>query len=224
MAEPFTPFVTGAAFAGIKMLETGFELSAVGERTAELLKITELVESELHTAQRLRRLKDPFLSPEERERMDRIIDSTEDAIRAVAQLIEPSRVDRETRNGKIGLGNRFAWVFRDSHKIQERYARLTLSNQLLTSIIATLEMRIPPRPADHALGLDDGGPGNGTRTPPGAPPPSYEMSEMLEWRRSKRSTVNTGRNNVGHYRGPDVNNNNNNSERQPEMRNFASAT
>jgi hypothetical protein len=134
-------------------------------------------------ARRLRRLKESILDDSDRRWMDRTITETEATARAVGELLERSRVDREIKRGNIGFRTRLLWVFRDSHKLKEKYSRLLVCHQSLTSVITSLHGRNPA------------GPTAPTREVCGAErigsPPSYDLSEMLAWRRSKYASVDT---------------------------------
>ena len=72
--------------------------------------------------------------------MDGVIDDNEEAVRAVAVLIEPSRIDVTTGAG-IGAMNRTAWVFRGGPKVRDKHARLTVCHQSLGMVINALYSR-----------------------------------------------------------------------------------
>lgn len=87
------------------------------------------------TARRLRRIKAALLNHVERTWIDGVIDDTENALRAVAQLIEPARIDKSTKQG-ISIGSRIMWLFRDSPKVRDKHVRLSMCHQSLSSVIA----------------------------------------------------------------------------------------
>ncbi|EFR02005.1 hypothetical protein MGYG_05008 [Nannizzia gypsea CBS 118893] len=181
-----------------------FKLQAVEEQTTDLLATIRHILDDVCEAQRLRQLKGPRLDAGERRWMDRIIAETSATAREVALLLEPSRVDRETLQGKIRLRTRLLWVLRDSHKLSDKYARLMVCHQSLMSAITTLHGRAGPSPpvspvpvaastTDDLLPLSplerssswavEVQSNMGIVSPLGS-----DLNEMLVWRRSKHST------------------------------------
>src|SRR5271156_1573948 len=79
----------------IRICEFTYALQAVSEQTFAYLQTTEHVSENIMTERRLRRQSSNLLPSEEKRDMDRVIRETETAVRAVATLLEPARVDRE---------------------------------------------------------------------------------------------------------------------------------
>lgn len=165
--------------ASVKIFEITYQLKAVEQQTSDLLSTTRLVDHDVKEARRLRRLKVAFLGVSERAWMDGVIDHTESALRAVAQLIEPARVDKTTSQG-INFGNRVMWVFRDNPQVRDRHQRLVLCHQSLTAVISCLYSKDMVGTAPMA---DD----NELEEQP--PPYDSELHDFLSWRHRKRSHV-----------------------------------
>lgn len=123
--------------SSIRIFEVTYQLKAVDEQTADLLSTTRHVDNNLNEARRLRRLKVTLLDAEERAWIDGVILDTDKALCAVAQLIEPARVDKNVKEG-INFKNRVMWVFRDNPKVRDKHAALTLCHQSLMTVIARL--------------------------------------------------------------------------------------
>ncbi len=173
---PVEPISIAAAInTSINIFEITYQLKAVDEQTADLISTTRHVMLNIKEARRLRRLKDALLKVEERTWMDSIINDTENALRAVSQLIEPARVDTNTRQS-INLGNRIMWVFRDSPKVRDKHARLSVCHQSLTSVISCLYSKdvVVCAPAPKEVNEDE--------------PPPYDpaMESLLNWRNQRR--------------------------------------
>lgn len=177
--------------------ENTFKLQAVEEQTADLLATIRHILNDVQEARRLRRLKDSSLDAGERKWMDGVIIDTDSTAREVALLLEPSRVDLQTRKGSISLRTRLLWVMRDSHKLKDKYARLTVCHQSLVSAITTLHARPAPVESVSTTITD----ADTLRSPIRnssiwaaevekkmgirAPPPSYNLTDMLAWRKSR---------------------------------------
>ena len=117
--------------ATIKILEITYELKAVDEQTADLLSTTRHVDSMLQQAHRLRRQKAGLLNASERTMIDTVISDTEDALRAVAKLVEPCRADMATRK-TIRFGHRVMWLIRDNPSVRDKHQMLQICYQSLT--------------------------------------------------------------------------------------------
>ena len=176
MSEPLTlSAITSGITTVIKVFEVTYQLKAVGEQTADLLDTTQHVDLNIREARRLRRLKDNLLNAGERAWMDKVVDDTEKAVRAVAQLIEPSRVDMQTER-RIELTTKAVWVFRDSPKVRDKFARLSVCHQSLNTVIACLYSRdvVVVAPVMDGDGKDS--------------PHPYDplVGELFSWRRNNR--------------------------------------
>ncbi len=118
-----------------------------------------------------------MLNNSERNWIDGIIEDTESALRGVARLIEPARVDKATKEG-INFGNRFMWVFRDNPQVRDKHTRLSVCHQSLTAVIACLYskdvMVVAPAPDKKKE----------------EQPPPYDMQleELFNWRNGRRRT------------------------------------
>ena len=153
--QPISPFPDGIN-TRFKIFEVLYQLKAVDEQTKSLLSITQQIESAIRGVRPLRRLKDSLLSPQEGPWMDRVIEDTEASLRAVAQLIEPARVDMET-NKVVNLSNRVLWVFRDNPKVRDKLALLSVCQQSLSLVIECLNSHNEVIDSPHPLGpLMDG--------------------------------------------------------------------
>lgn len=174
--------VIGAgANVSVKILETWFQLVAVDEETADLLRLTEHVDRNVTEARRLRRLKASLINVEDKEWMDIQISDCHQALQEVQQLIEPARVD--TANMKpINPKTRALWVLKNSSRVKHKYHRLSTCHQTLNMVIGVLQARdvvvVAPLP---------------TNSPSVEPPPyTKEMETLFNWpsrMRSKKSFI-----------------------------------
>ena len=185
-------FITAGVNTSIRLFEVTYQLKAVDEQAADLLSTTKHVDRNLNEARRLRRLKAKLLTTGESTWMDGIIDDTDRALRGVANLVEPARVDQSTKNS-INFGHRVMWVFRDNPQVRDKHQRLSMCHQSLTAVISCLYSKdmVVLAPA----------PENKTEQPQQQPPPyDPEMPSLFEWRRERsrnRSTSNIGNNALG---------------------------
>jgi hypothetical protein len=157
----------------IRICEFTYALQAVSEQTFAYLQTTEHVSENVKTARRLRRQRSSLLPAEEKKDMDRVIRETETAVRSVAILLEPARVDKEA-DQKIKLTTRGLWVLRDNPNIAAALNRLQIAHHALNQVIGSLRS---PRNADGLVLTE-------SNSKP--PPPAYEASELLHWRMQSR--------------------------------------
>ncbi|KAL4777182.1 hypothetical protein BDW60DRAFT_202095 [Aspergillus nidulans var. acristatus] len=75
----------------------------------------------------------------ERAWIDSTIRDTEDAVHAVAVLIERLRVEQETNNGHLWLKARLSWVVSDSKRARELTERLVLCHGSLMGVLGRLQ-------------------------------------------------------------------------------------
>ncbi|KAJ5459284.1 hypothetical protein N7530_011228 [Penicillium desertorum] len=136
------------------------QLTSVNEQTAELLKTTDHVLIQLKEAKRLRQQNEAGLNPGERTWIDSTINDTSNAARGLALIIEPTRIERETGNGRLGLGRQIRWKYRDKQRAQDKRDRR-------------------PQDLDLSEVTDET---KGSMSPAS---PNYELLDMLTWRRSK---------------------------------------
>lgn len=173
--------VSSSISATIKILEVTYQLKAVDEQTADLLSTTRHVDSMIHEAHRVRRLKAGLLNTSERTWIDRVISDTEDALRAVAKLIERCRVDKATKS-RISFGHRVMWVFRDNPSVRDKHQKLQICHQSLGAIFACLYSKevvvIAPAPE-----------GRSEEQPP---PYDPQLKELLDWQNRRKGRKSTG--------------------------------
>lgn len=173
--DPFSAIAAGVNTT-IKILEVSFQLKAVGEQTADLLRTTEHVDRNLNEARRLRRLKTSLLSADDRNWMDRQINDCEAALQEVQRLIEPARVDSATAHF-INPKTKTLWVLRDSPKVRDKHNRLATCHQTLLGIIGVLHARdvvvVAPLPSVEGRAEDP-------------PPYTKDMEAMFNWRSQRR--------------------------------------
>ena len=100
------------------------------------------------------------------------MDDAENALRAIAELIEPARVDKDTKEA-IKFAHKVMWVFRDNPKVQDKHARLNMCHQSLMTVISCLYVKdvIVMSP----VGDEVGGPDQ---------PPPYNpgIADLMKWR------------------------------------------
>jgi hypothetical protein len=157
----------------IRICEFTYALQAVSEQTFAYLQTTEHVSENIKTARRLRRQSSNLIPAEEKKDMDRVIRETETAVRSVAILLEPARVDREA-DQKISLTTRSLWVLRDNPNIAAALNRLQIAHHALNQVIGSLRT---PRSADGLVLTE-------SNSKP--PPPAYEASQLIHWRMQSR--------------------------------------
>ena len=165
------------ANVSIKICGAWFQLTAVDDETANLLKMTEHVDRNVTEARRLRRVKTLLIGGKRRSWMDEQINDCQQALQEVQQLIEPARVDMANKKS-INPKARALWVLRDGPRVAHKYQRLNVCHQTLHSIISELQTTrdmavVAPLSIDSPL----------------AEPPPYttEMESMFNWPRRMRS-------------------------------------
>lgn len=178
--------VSSSINATIKILEVTYQLKAVDEQTADLLSTTRHVDFMVQEAHRLRRLKAGLLNTSERIMIDTVISDTEDALRAVAKLVEPCRVDKSTKKG-IKFGHRVMWVFRDNPSVRDKHQKLQVCHQSLTVVFTCLYSKDPIVIAPAPEGKLEEQP----------PPYDPELKELLDWQNRRK-----GRKSLGEKEGP----------------------
>lgn len=168
--------------SSIRIFEVTYQLKAVDEQTADLISTTRHVDNNLNEARRLRRLKVTLLDAGERAWIDGVIQDTDKALSAVAQLIEPARVDKNIKEG-INFKNRVMWVFRDNPKVRDKHAGLTLCHQSLMTVIACLYSK------DSTINDPTDGSEKGEKPPPYDP----QTEDLFNWRNQRRRKKGNGR-------------------------------
>lgn len=183
--------VAGAASSVInstlRISQIVYEFKAVGEQARDLLASTKHVAKAIETTRTLRRQKSAHLASTEKEWIDSTIEDAERTLNNVAALVEPVRVDMQTKVGKIGLVNRGMFVFRDNPKVLTHQSQLNMTHVSLVNALNILMQRqaqlLPaPSPAlDRRASY---------ATLPR--PPTYEESEFLNRRRGKLRPKSSG--------------------------------
>lgn len=162
--------VLGATF---RILEKGYEISAVDDQAKSVLKTVEQVSGQLRDATALRRQKSTLFTKFEKRMIDDNIKFTQEAISLVATLVEPARADLEVSGGSIRFPTRVLFVLRDSPRIQVCLTQLGIASQSLNRDLTLLcgrEGRAhTPVPAE-------------VTTVNSAPPPYEEMVFLTEQR------------------------------------------
>ena len=102
--------------------------------------------------------------------IDTVISDTEDALRAVAKLVDPCRVDKQTKNS-IKFGHRVMWVFRDNPSVRDKHQKLQICHQSLTVVFTCLYSKdvvvITPAPE--------------RKSEEQPPPYDPQLKELLDW-------------------------------------------
>lgn len=130
-------------------------LTSVNEQIDELLKTQNHIITQLTEVQRLRQLKEPMLDPAEMVWIDSTISDIEDATHDVAILLEPTRVEKATNNGKLSLMTQIRWVHRDSQRARDKKHRLLACHSSLMAVLGHLQrVKVPERIAVHELGTE----------------------------------------------------------------------
>ncbi|KAH0538390.1 hypothetical protein GP486_008779, partial [Trichoglossum hirsutum] len=130
-----------AATAGatIKLIEFSYKLRNTSHEATDYLNLAELVQRDVNEAIRLRNAHAHTLDVHSLDRIDTVIHSTKTALASVAALVEAVRLELKER-GKVGMGNKLAWVFRDSREVQTKHVYLSGCHQSLLSILAELKL------------------------------------------------------------------------------------
>ena len=174
--DPITAIAT-CVNSTIKIFEVTYQLKGVDEQTADLISTANHINLNINEARRLRQAKILHLSLTERAWIDRIISDTEEALRNIAELIEPARVDKTTTSRQsIEFRNKVLWVFRDNPKVRDKHARLIVCHQSLTAIIACL----------HGKGAENQAPEEREEGKEQPPPYDPELQDFFEWNNQKR--------------------------------------
>ena len=166
--------IAASIITSVRLFEVTYQLKAVDEQTANLLSMARHVDTNLNEARRLR-TKVALLDAGESAWIDGIIEDTEKALRAVAQLIEPARVDKNVKEG-INFKQRIMWVFRDNPKVRDKHAGLALCHQSLMTVIACLYSK------SVVIIEETTKPENEEKPPPYDP----QTADLFNWRNRRR--------------------------------------
>ncbi|KAF3396264.1 hypothetical protein F1880_006808 [Penicillium rolfsii] len=130
-------------------------LNSANEQIEELAKTYNHITTQLSEVQRLRQLKEHGLDLSERTWIDATISDIENAAHDVAILLEPTRVEKVTRNGKLSLGTQMRWMYRDSKRAQDKKHRLLACHSSLMAVLARLQQaKIPEAVAVYEMGTE----------------------------------------------------------------------
>lgn len=130
--------ISSALNTTLRLSQVVYEFKAVGEQARDLLNSTKHVSDNVQIARELRRKKSLHLDNTEKKWIDGVLANTERTLDNVKSLIEPARVDMQTKFGKVGFLNRSLFIFRDSPKVQTNLARLTLASSSLDQALGVL--------------------------------------------------------------------------------------
>ena len=178
--NPFSA-ISSSINATIKILEVTYQLKAVDQQTEDLLATTRHVDPMVQEARRLRRLNAGLLNTSERTMIDTVISDTEDALRAVATLVEPCRVDKDTKKS-IRFGHRVMWVFRDNPSVRDKHQKLQICYQSLAVVFNCLYSKntlvTTPSPEE--------------RSDEQPPPYDPQSEELLNWQNLRKGRKRLG--------------------------------
>ncbi|KEQ91987.1 hypothetical protein AUEXF2481DRAFT_43381 [Aureobasidium subglaciale EXF-2481] len=130
--------IGSAVNISIRLFQVIYEFKAVGQQTKDLLSSTNHVSATLESAQTLLLQKSAFLGSEERKYIDSVLADTKRCLETVAALVEPARVDMQIKDGHVDFVNKGLFVFRDSPKVANSLARLSLVHQSLSAVMGIL--------------------------------------------------------------------------------------
>jgi hypothetical protein len=179
--------ITSVFTATLRISQAVYELKAVGEQTRDLLDTTKHIDDSMRNVRVVRRQKSALLTATEKEWVDCQIKNTEKAVRGVAALIEPARVDMQTKSNStkdIRFKNRVMFVLRDSPNVAVQLTKLSIATQGLNAAMGVLCTRegggglekLKRRTVKH---ID-----RRSSSPSQKAPPSYELSEFMNRRRT----------------------------------------
>ena len=183
MIPAINPFsaISSSINATIKILEVTYQLKAVDQQTEDLLATTRHVDPMVQEARRLRRLNAGLLNTNERTMIDTVISDTEDALRAVATLVEPCRVDKDTKKS-IRFGHRVMWVFRDNPSVRDKHQKLQICYQSLAVVFNCLYSKNTLVTTPFPEGRSDDQP----------PPYDPQSEELLNWQNLRKGRKRLG--------------------------------
>lgn len=131
--------------------------SSATKQATEHLRTIDHIRTQLEEVRRLRRLHTQALSTDEADKIDRTMADTAEAIREVAMLLEPTRVEQEVRGGKLSLASQLRWKYRDgpqvirkSHPLLRCYRDLIVALGDLQRLDVSL-LLLPPPPRTFEL-------------------------------------------------------------------------
>lgn len=175
--------IASAVNATVHVSQLIYNLRGVDEQAKDFIQTTNHVAAALDKVQNLRRQKASSLPIHQTQWIDEVCKDTEVVLNDVRALIEPARVDMETRpNGRVSLINSGLFVLRDSQKVASSLARLGLVNQSLNSTMITLCLR--DNGSSATINSLDAASVSSREAPKS--PPTYDESEFINRRRSSQ--------------------------------------
>lgn len=178
--------VTSAFIATLRISQAVYELKAVGEQTRDLLDTTKYIDDSTRHVRLVRRQKSALLTATEKEWIDGQIRNCEKAVRDVAALIEPARVDMQTRSNNtrdIRFKNRVMFVLRDSPNVAVQLTKLSIATQGLNTAMGVLCNREGYGGVGKSKGAAVPRIDRRSSSPSKKAPPTYELSEFMNRRR-----------------------------------------
>ena len=182
--------ITSVFTATLRISQAVYELKAVGEQTRDLLDTTKHIEDSLRNVRIVRRQKSTLLTTTEKEWIDGQIKNSEKAVNGVAALIEPARVDMQSKSNRtkdIRFKNRVMFVLRDSPNVTVQLTKLSIATQGLNAAMGVL----CNREGHGSLAKLNGGTVKRSDRRSSSPykkaPPTYELSEFINRRRTTSS-------------------------------------
>jgi hypothetical protein len=178
--------VTSVFTATLRISQAVYELKAVGEQTRDLLDTTKHIDDAMRNVRIVRRQKSALLTTTEKEWIDREIKNSEKAVRDVAALIEPARVDMQKSNNTrdITFKNRMLFVLRDSPNVAVQLTKLSIATQGLNAAMGVLCNREGHADVGKLDALTVKRLDRRSSSPAKKAPPSYELSQFMNRRRT----------------------------------------
>ncbi len=180
------PTVTPAFTASLRIFEAAYELKAVGEQSRDFLDTTKCLNDSMQGVYALRRQKTAGLHTNQKAWVDDQIRNTEKALSDAAALIEPARVELQSKSNRTkdtSLMSRMTFIIKDSSKVAMHQTQMTLAYNGLNAAVRVLYDREGhSSSAILQSGVVTHTP-NGTSSPSKKSPPTYELSEFMNRRR-----------------------------------------
>ncbi|KAH0844992.1 hypothetical protein FOPE_09750 [Fonsecaea pedrosoi] len=178
-ANPWSAITAGVS-SGLtfvfKICEVTYALRAVDQQTREYLITAQHAWTNIKTCRELLSHQQDLLPLSERRDYERVLEETKRAAEEVALLLEPARVDQDA-DCRIHFSTRVMWVLSDNSSVTAALKRLNIVHTTLTQNISTLRLL-------RSYGTAGGDPARGRRDRP----PSYNTSQLLQWKHMSRST------------------------------------
>jgi hypothetical protein len=161
----------------IRVCEFTYAMRAVDQQTFAYLKTAEHVSDNIKAARQLRRKRSGAIADWDKKEFDRIINQTEVAVKEVAILLEPARVDLDA-DQKIKFTTRGLWVLQKNANITAALNQMQAFNVSLNQTIHSLRTI-----RDLHLTPDSRSDKRSTL------PPAYSRSNLLHYRQRSRTNL-----------------------------------